>query len=41
MFVKENVASEEFSVDKSDNSIMRTEKQHSAMFEEAGFTILT
>ena len=41
LFVKENVAADEFIVDKDDNSIMRTEKHFSAMFEEAGYTILT
>jgi protein N-terminal methyltransferase len=28
-------------IDKDDNSIMRTEKHFSAIFEEAGLTILT
>ena len=32
VFVKENVAGKQFIVDKDDNSIMRTEKQFSAIF---------
>jgi protein N-terminal methyltransferase len=41
MFVKENVESQQFLIDKDDNSIMRTEKHFSTMFEEAGFQILS
>ena len=41
IFVKENVAAGDFIVDKDDNSIMRTEKHFTTMFEEAGFKILT
>ena len=37
LFVKENVNDEKFLVDKSDNSIMRTNRQFEAMFEDAGF----
>ena len=40
VFVKENVAGNKFIVDKDDNSIMRTEKQFSAIFQDAGYTIL-
>lgn len=41
LFVKENVEAGQFLIDKSDHSIMRTEKHFSAIFEEAGFTVLT
>ena len=41
LFVKENVTSENFLVDKDDNSIMRTTMQFTTMFEETGFTILS
>ena len=37
LFVKENVNDEKFLVDKSDNSIMRTNRQFEVMFEDAGF----
>lgn len=40
MFVKENVALGKFKVDKDDNSVMRTEPQFRAMFENAGLEIL-
>ena len=39
IFVKENVAGSSFILDKSDNSVMRTDKQFHAIFEDAGYTI--
>jgi len=41
MFVKENINDEKFLVDRTDNSIMRTNGHFEAMFEDAGFQILT
>ena len=37
LFVKENVNTEKFLVDRSDNSIMRTNSHFEAIFEDAGF----
>ena len=37
MFVKENINDEKFLVDRTDNSIMRTNGHFEAMFEDAGF----
>jgi len=41
IFVKENVSPDEFLIYKDENSIMRTEKHFNAIFEDAGFDILT
>ena len=40
LFVKENVNTDKFLVDRSDNSIMRTNSHFEAIFEDAGFQIL-
>jgi hypothetical protein len=40
LFVKENVNTEKFLVDRSDNSIMRTNSHFEAIFEDAGYQIL-
>ena len=40
LFVKENVNQEKFLVDRSDNSIMRTNSHFEAIFEDAGFQVL-
>jgi protein N-terminal methyltransferase len=40
LFVKENVNSEKFLVDREDNSIMRTNSHFEALFEEAGLQVL-
>ena len=40
IFVKENVAGSSFILDRSDNSVMRTDEQFNAIFEDAGYTIL-
>ena len=40
VFVKENVAGASFILDKSDNSVMRTDKQFLAIFEDAGYTVM-
>jgi len=37
LFVKENVNTDKFLVDRSDNSIMRTNSHFEAIFEDAGF----
>ena len=37
LFIKENVNDGHFLIDRSDNSIMRTNRQFEAMFEDAGF----
>ena len=40
IFVKENVAGGEFILDKSDNSVMRTNKQFETIFQASGYTIM-
>ena len=40
IFVKENVAGGQFILDKSDNSVMRTDRQFHAIFEDAGYTVM-
>ena len=40
IFVKENVHAGTFLLDKSDNSVMRTHDQFSAIFQDVGYTIL-
>ena len=40
LFVKENVHTDNFLVDREDNSIMRTQQHFEAIFEDAGFRVL-
>ena len=40
IFVKENVSGGEFILDKSDNSVMRTNKQFETIFQASGYTIM-
>jgi hypothetical protein len=40
LFVKENVNTDKFLIDREDNSIMRTVKHFDCLFEEAGFQTL-
>ncbi len=41
IFVKENVCRDRFLIDKQDNSVMRTQEQFDALFEDAGLETLT
>lgn len=40
VFVKENVSGSSFILDREDNSVMRTEKQFSALWLDSGYTIV-
>ena len=40
IFVKENVHGGTFLLDKSDNSVMRTNDQFMALFQDTGFTVM-
>ena len=40
VFVKENVHGGTFLLDKSDNSVMRTNEQFLALFEEAEYQVM-